>query len=403
MGRRPQKSGTIYLNKAKKRWVAQIDLGVDSTGNRIRRSATAATKKEAQTALRKLEAKYLTPQGANPAAVPSSELVSSYLERWFSARQPAWAPRTVELYHHQIDNHIVPRIGHLRLDALKPLDIQEMMDDIVIAGALPTANKCRRLLLTALKQAVRWEIIPKNPVESVDPLPERHKERTLWTLEQASRFIESSRDHPLFAAFFLLLTTGLRRGELLGLRWSDVDSAGIRVNQTISVVHNRPTIGIPKTRRSQRYVALAPDALQVLEEHRARQARAKKVIGPSFPHPELVFPSETGTLMHPRNFYRTWSQAVEAAGVPKARIHDMRHLHITLLIQCGEDPKVIADRAGHSSTSFTLDRYGQVFQAHRMSAARSLPQLLAHDHHHTNVLRVDRAASDSRTEDEPDV
>lgn len=402
MSRRPHNSGSIFFNKSRGRWVAQLDVSDPRSGKgRVRRSKTATTKKGAHEALRTLEAEYLQSMSQAAQKAPASESVATFLERWFTARQPAWSPRTTELYRHQLDHLILPRVGHHQLAALKPLDIQRMMDDIVAAGHIPSANKCRRMLYTALKQAVRWELIPKNPVEAVDPIPERRAEQRLWTEEEAARFIDATREHRLFAAFFLLLSTGLRRGELLGLRWSDIADDGVYVTQTNSVVNNRAVVGKPKTRRSRRYVPLAPDALDILHAHRSRQEHTKALLGPAYAEPDLVFPSETGTLMHPRNFYRSWRHAIDAAGVPHTRIHDIRHLNVTLLIQCGEDPKVIADRVGHASTAFTLDRYGQVFQAHRKRAARTLSELLASGAHPTNTPRVDGQPSDSDDRKEP--
>ena len=135
-------------------------------------------------------------------------------------------------------------------------------------------------------------------------------------------------------------------------------------------------VGTPKTRASQRFVALPPDAIAVLRQHRASQEAANALVGEAWEHPELVFSSETGTIMDPKNSYRAWKHAVDQAGLPPARIHDMRHLHVSLLILAGEDAKTVSERAGHTSTSFTLDRYGHVFQEQRHRAAKSLDELL---------------------------
>jgi integrase len=201
-------------------------------------------------------------------------------------------------------------------------------------------------------------------------------DRDLWTTKQALQFIEHHRDHRHFAAFYLLLVAGVRRGELLGLRWCDVTEDGIAIRQTVTVVVNKALVGPTKTKASSRFVALPADALAVLAEHKVRQETARAIVGDAWTHPELVFPSEVGTPMDPHNFYRDWKNAVKAAGLPHARIHDMRHLNITLSILRGDDPKLVSDRAGHSSTAFTLDRYAHVFREHRQRGARSLEDLL---------------------------
>jgi integrase len=172
------------------------------------------------------------------------------------------------------------------------------------------------------------------------------------------------------------MTTGLRRGELLGLRWSDIRDDGLYVRQAVKIVNNRAVLGNAKTDRSERFVALPPDTIELLAEHRRKQADLKTIAGEAWPHPELVFPSGIGTIMDPKDFYRSWKRAVDRAGLPATRIHDIRHLHISLLILLGEDPKTVSERAGHSSTAFTLDRYGHVFREQRHRAARTLDQLL---------------------------
>src|SRR5690606_28880309 len=125
------------------------------------------------------------------------------LHRWFEQMRPGWSPRTVELYRHQLDAHILPSIGHVPLADLKPLHVQEMVSSIVSARHVPTANKCRRQLFTALKQAVRWELIPRNPVEAVDPVPEKRTELALWSPEQVKTFLTTHRGHRWFPAFYL--------------------------------------------------------------------------------------------------------------------------------------------------------------------------------------------------------
>lgn len=378
MPRQPQGAGSIYRHKNGK-WIAQIDLGRDKQGKRRRKARTATTKKEAQAKLRALEAEY------NRSALNNDqnagETVQTYLERWFEHEKPRWSPRTTELYNHQLRMHVYPRLGILPLAALKPVHVQEFMSGIVREGKIPTANKCRRMLYTALKQAVRWELIDKNPVEAVDPIPETLKELELWTGEQAARFIENNLHHRHYAAFYLLITSGLRRGELLGLRWEDVGDEGVYVRQTVTVLGNKPTIGVPKTRTSRRYLALPKDALEVLKRHKLTQNSQKELVGDTWSRPDLVFPSEIGSIMDPRNFLRSFKKAVRDAGLPDARIHDMRHLHISLLIYIGEDAKTVSDRAGHSSTSFTLDRYGHVFKEQRQRAAHPLSTLLSRPQH----------------------
>ena len=376
MTRRPQGNGSIYRLK-NGLFIAQLDLGRDANGKRIRPGRQAKSKKEALAKLRELEQAYLIRDGESSSEPTNDETVATYLDRWFQHCQTRWSPRTIELYRHQIDRHIKPHIGEVQIEKLNPMHVQDMVSSIAASGRIPTANKVRTLLYSALKQAMRWEVIAKNPADAVDPIKEPRTEKTLWTTEQAQAFIEAVHGHRFYAAFYLLLTTGLRRGELLGLRWEDIGADGLHVRQTVTLVGSQPHVGEPKTAKSRRFVTLPEDVIGVLETHRLEQAKARQLVGSSWQRPDLVFPSETGTVMHPRNFHRAWRLALRKAGIAHANIHAMRHLHISLLIMRGVDPKTVSERAGHSSTAFTLDRYGHVFLQQRRGAAFSLDKLLS--------------------------
>lgn len=381
MNRRAYGSGSIQKTATGK-YIVQLSLGRDENGKRIRITRTATGQKEASRILKDLETKYANgtlqddlrqqAQAVEPEGLTTKEL----FDRWYATKERNWAPRTRELYRHQLDAHAIPHLGDTPLEDLKPLHIQAMVDALADSGKVATANKVRSMVSSALKQAVRWELIGRNPAEAVDPIREERRALNVWTREQAMTFLRFHKNHRFYAAYYLLITSGLRRGELLGLRRQDITEQGVFIRQTVTVVRDKATVGKPKTKNSERFVALPEDALAVLREHLASLDETIELVGDAWERPELVFPSETGTLMHGRNFYRTWQHAVEAANLPHTRIHDLRHLHATLLIHHGEDPKVVSDRLGHASTSFTLDRYGHLYNERRQRAAHSLTTLL---------------------------
>ena len=173
----------------------------------------------------------------------------------------------------------------------------------------------------------------------------------------------------------MLLTSGLRRGELLGLRWSDIRTDGLYVRQTVTVAKNQAIISPSKTEDSERFVDLSQDTILVLAEHMRKQAVQRQLVGEAWQDHNLVFSNALGAPMHPRNFYRAWRRALEQAQVPHARIHDIRHLHLSRLALLGIEAKQISERAGHSTTSFTLDRYIKSFRHQRANAALSLDEL----------------------------
>lgn len=326
MAKRANGEGSIFKRKDG-RWQGDISLGYDQHGKRRRETVYGRTQREVREKIDRLKREVGSGSYSNTKLT-----LAEYLDKWHAEGSRNWEPRTIELYRGYIDKHIVPRIGDIKLAKLAPLHVQNMVGEIADRGTFSTANKCRRLLFSALKQAVRWQLVPRNVVEAVDPVKEPKVEREIWTHEQTTRFLESIQAHRLYAAFYLLIATGLRRGELLGLRWGDVQGDTLNIEQSLVVVSNKAQFSTPKTERGIRRVAISPDVIEVLEEHRARQAQEKETLGESWTDSGLVFASEVGTPIHPRNFYRTWRGLLEKTGVPPARLHDLRHLHVSLLI-----------------------------------------------------------------------
>jgi integrase len=370
MPRRAIGEGTIFRRKDG-RWQGQLTVGYKANGQRQRKTVYGHTQREVR---EKLESLKRNPLAANVDV--EGVLVSDYLRLWQQEKSRNWKPRTAELYKHNIDRHITPRIGRVQLGKLTPRHVQQLVGEIADAGHPRTANMCRTLLYSALKQAVRWDYLTRNVVEAVDPIKQPTKEPQLWTPAQTRAFIDLVSEHRLYAAFYLLITTGLRRGELLGLRWQDIRGDVLRIEQALTLVGNMPVLSTPKTQRGARWVSIAPDVTEVLKRHGERQRAEQEYLGEAWEECGLVFTSEVGTPIHPRNFFRTWTALQKSAGLPKARIHDLRHLHISLLVWRGFDAKTIADRVGHTDPAFTYRRYAHLFEEQRRAAAASMDDLL---------------------------
>ena len=376
-------------------WRGKVTTGYDDAGKQKFRWVSGKTQGEALAKVAELKQ-----QLATGTYTDTKLTVKEYLERWLSYRAGQVKPRTVELYKHLTEYHMIEKIGQKRLDKLTPLDVQVMVSDLAITSGVRTANQCRTVLYSAMKQAVRWQLVIRNPVEATDPLKESPKEMVLWTPQDVVRFLDTARSHRLYALFYLALSTGMRRGELLGLRWGDIEGSGFRIRQTVVLVGNKPTIGTPKTKKGQRRVSVSPDVLTTLEDHRIIQEAEKARLGDLWKEHDLIFPSEVGTPMQPRNLERTWyalqdtaraawrkaaHEALDTATVAgleagklmsRARLHDLRHLHVSLLVKNGVDARTIADRVGHARASFTLDVYTHLFDEQRTAAAVSLLDLL---------------------------
>ncbi len=281
--------------------------------------------------------------------------------------------RTAHDYNYNLQKYIIPKIGSLKLEKVTPLHIQRFLSEVAAAVSPDRANKCRRELLGAFKQAVRWDLIPRNPVDAVAPLKHERREMTLWTPQQAAAFLDRARSHRLYALFYVAMSTGLRSGELLGLRWEDVQSDRLLIRQNFVKVGSSLIVDTPKTKKGRRVVAISPDVLEVLDAHHKRQDSERL---PSWPVSGLVFVSETGTPLNPDNLRRLRNKFMDDANVPRVRLHDLRHLHASVAIRNGVDPKVLADRLGHARASFTLDVYTHLFEEQRANSAVSLLDFL---------------------------
>ena len=363
--------GIRYIEKSKL-WRGEVTVGYTEKGTQKRKYVYGKTQKEAREKLD--EVKRQLSQGTFS---DTKLTVKAYLEQWLIEKSRDGKIQTAEDYRYQLERYVVPRIGRVQLTKLTPLHVQRMCGDLADTISPQRANKCRRVLSTALNQAVRWQLIVRNPCDAVKPFSVEKQDMQIWNAEEATRFIDTARPHRLFAAFYLAMSTGLRRGELLGLRWQDVEGSSLVVRQSLIDQRGRIMMSTPKTKRGARRVALSPDVMDVLEGHRKRQEAERKHLGTAWPDTNFVFTSKTGTCLQPRSFSRTWHLLQERAGVRHVRLHDLRHLHASLAVRNGMNAKVLADRLGHAKASFTLDVYTHLFEEQRANSAVSIMGLLA--------------------------
>ncbi len=226
-----------------------------------------------------------------------------------------------------------------------------------------------------------WGYLNRNPAA----LAVKPKQRSAgsvdmrtWTADELRRFLDHVRDDRLFPAWRLAASTGLRRGELLGLRWQDVDlhAGRVSVRQTLTTVGNKVAFGEPKTARGKRNIALDGVTIGALRTWRTQQAQERLALGPVWQDTGLVFSREDGSLIHPDTFSFWFDRHVRAADVPRIRFHDLRHTHATLALQAGVPAKVVSERLGHATVAFTLDVYSHVIPALQEDAAERIAALV---------------------------
>jgi integrase len=351
-------------------WVASIQIGYTAEGKLHRKYVYARTQAEVLVKLADLRR-----QATAGIDLTQRLKVDEYLGRWLGVKARQVKPRTLELYQ-GFAAKACRHVGQLELAKVSPLHVQTAVDAVLATSGASTANKVRRMLHGAFKQAVEWRLIPFNPIEAVKPVAEPTRDVDLWTPQQATVFLDSARPHRLYALFYLILSSGLRQGEALALRWTEVETDHLVVRRTITRVAGRVEFTTPKTKRGERIVTLPPDTAEVLAQHRQRQDAERARAGEIYNALGLVFCNEIGGLITPMALHHVWRRLQDRASVPRIRLHDLRHMHVSLLVQRGVDPRTIADRIGHTDAAFTLRRYSHMFELHRRVAAVSLADLL---------------------------
>lgn len=314
--------------------------------------------------------------------VPSERItVGAFLAEWLAGVRSTVRPHTAVRYEQSIRLHVLPRIGRLPLARLEPKHLQALYAACLADGLAPaTVRMVHAVVGRALGDAVRWGNVTRNVALLVTPPRVKHAEIRPLTAEQAQQLLEAARGTRWEAFYVLAVTTGMREGELLGLCWSDVnlDSGELSVRHTL---RRMPGVGLqllePKTDHSRRRVRLSATAVLALRKHRAGQAAERLRRGPAWEDQGLVFPAESGRPMDAGNLTR-WSfwPLLTKAGLPRIRVHDLRHTAATLLLSKGVNPKVVSELLGHSKVGITLDVYSHVVPDMQERAAEAMDAIL---------------------------
>jgi integrase len=293
------------------------------------------------------------------------------------------AAKMFERYAEIIRVHLVPALGHHRLTKLQPLHIQAYYSLALQSGrkdgkgglSAQTVIHHHRVLKDALHQAVRWRLLVRNPSDAVEP--PRRKEREMQVLDdkQLGTLLKGAAGKSIYVPILLAVTTGMRRGEILGLRWSDIDLNAGTLAVCQSLEHTRVgglKFKQPKTRRSRRVVALPHFAVEALRKHRAAQGRTRLQAGSDYKDHDLVCARWDGSPRNPGAVTRAFAKLIADLGLTKVRFHDLRHSHATQLLREGIHPKVVSERLGHSTVGITLDTYSHVTPNMQEEAAKRI-------------------------------
>lgn len=363
--------------RSKGTWTLVVFLGRDpvSGKKRYKWRTVKGTKKQAESELNKLLREIETGTDLEPGRLTTAE----FLERWLDASRSRVGPRTWERYAQLLRLHVVPVLGSIPLGKLRPLHLERVYSKMLAKGlAARTVLHAHRVLHAALRQAVRWQLAPRNIAEAVTP--PRPVARDVEALDpaQAMRLIESVRGTWLEVPVVLALGTGMRRGEVLGLRWKDVDlSAGrARIAQTLQATQEGLRFLPPKTHRSKRSVSLPAFVVEMLRRHRKGQNERRLLVGKSWHDNDLVIDRGTGEPMPPHALSQQFRTVSRRAGLD-INFHGLRHAHASLMLAGGVHLKVVSERLGHSAIGITADLYSHVSPTIHEEAAATLHELLS--------------------------
>ena len=388
--RRGNNEGSIF-QRSNGYWKAQITVGVDpATGKQKKRQFSGKTRGEVA---KKLTAA-LNGLQTGTYTEPTLLTLEKWLNDWLTGRKPHIAENTYSGYENAIRCHLSPTLGKIKLKDLKTRDIQTLLNSKLENGRVNgKGGLCPRTvkyiydtLNTALLQAVKERIIPYNIADAVEIPKQTKREMTTMTGAEIEVFFETVRNYqlnhhhtsPLFAAFYLDLSTGIRRGELLGLHWQEVDFEKKRVMIKTQLLRGKKRLYFsePKTAKSKRTISINDSTIEILRDHKRRQNELRLSLGESYQDNGLVFCTDEGQPIDPRNFTRHFETLLGKAGLTHYRFHDVRHTFATIGLENGISPKTLQEMLGHSTFKTTMDTYSHVTPAMQKEEAATMETAL---------------------------
>ena len=367
--------GTI-IKKDKNKYFVRLYIGLENGKRKYHSKTIHGTKKDAERYLNKI----LVQRDTTGFIEPSKELLETYLKRWLEVVvKQRVAPKTYEGYIDYVNGYLIPGLGKVTISKLDPLQIQVFYNSMLDKGLSPrTVRYAHSILRNALNQAVKWGILYKNPTLFVDLPKNKKNEMRVLNEQEAERFVNALVYSPWKALFSLLITTGMRPGEALGLKWQDIDFSKkrVQVRRSLSRTKGNWSLNEPKTSQSKRSIPIPIEVVKDLKEHQEKQEREKSK-AKKYIENELVFAGKTGEPPDYRNICdRHFKKILEDENLPQIRLYDLRHTCATLLLSAGVNSKIVSERLGHASVTMTLDTYSHVLPDMQDKATAELGKVL---------------------------
>ncbi|MEV5970971.1 tyrosine-type recombinase/integrase [Streptomyces sp. NPDC051921] len=371
--RNPNGAGTI-TQRSDGRYQAAVYV-LQPDGTRARKFAYGKTWAECDAKRRALLDKV-----DNGIPVPTRSMkLSEWLPYWLdNIVKPHLKKTTAAKYDVHVRLYLIPMIGSKRLESLSVADVRRFLVALEKKTSAATAKESHRVLRTALTAACREELVTRNVATLVAPPKVPERDLSPWSLDETLDFLAAARKDPLYAAFVLAIALGFRRGEVVGLRWEnvDLDKREIRVRTQRQRVAGEVYEDDPKGRRRKQTLPLPAICVAPLRWQRLKQAAARERAGEKWTETGYVFTTRTGQPIEPRNLYRSFTRVAKNAGLRVVRLHDARHGTATLLTAAGVPPRVVMEILGHSQIAVTMNVYAHVVQDTQREAVSHLDRLL---------------------------
>ena len=371
--------------RSKGSWEITIDIGRDpATGKRLRHHESVRGRKaDAETKL--VELIYSMERGMY--VKPRRLSLGTYLLQWLDGYVVTnCSPRTYDDYQSKIEHHIKPALGQLPLAQLQPQQIQQFYAYLILKGrtdgkgglSARTVLHIHRILFQALKYAVRQELLMRNPAELVDPPRVRKPQMRTLTQHEVSELLSTAKSTPYYPIIYTAIHTGLRQGELLGLRWRDLnlDLASLSVSQVLYKRRGACYFKEPKSPHSRRRLDLTPSLSLFLRQYRIDRQADRLLLGRPLTEDDLLFSNLDGIPLDPGTLTKNFARIARRAGLQRVRFHDLRHTCASLMLLADIHPKIVSEMLGHASVAFTLDVYSHVVGGLQKEAIKRLDEVL---------------------------
>lgn len=385
MGTKRKRGSIRQVSKKKSTWQVTIELPKDEMTNKRQRLFLKfqGTRQEAE----KFKTQKLYEVDKNILIKPQKQKFADFLDYWIDIETNSLKESTVEEYKHYIDRHIKPALGNINIQELKPKQLQDFYHKELKNGRLDgtggiskkTLQNIHRIIHRALQSALKWEMVNKNVADNVElPQPQKYN-ASVYTAEELIKLITRVRKTDIYIPVMITIYTGMRRGEVLGLTWNNIDLENkiIYIDKQLQTLKSGTKLVKPKTENSIRKIDISDTLVEILKRHRLEQNKYKMQLGKAYENNiNAVCTYPSGKLFNPKRFSNKFAKFLSDNDLPKCRFHDLRHTHASLLLKDGVKDELVSSRLGHKSVSITKNIYRHIYKEEEQNVASEFDKLL---------------------------